>query len=186
MKLKEIEKMLNDYIATDEVKNKEMTYGECQNIVISKLIAILKPMEELLETVRINASIYGNYGEKGNVYLDSYLLKRRNFPSLITFKIHRKKGPGRVSIWSSYATYFIKDVELELNGYDFETIEDIIDYVKEQVKARKESEDNKLKNFINQLDEFDLQFCEFRKLLDLYNYLNYDQKAELEKQLKEV
>lgn len=185
MKLKEIEKMLNDYIATDEIQNKEMTYSECQNVVNKKVYEILAPFNDLLQKERIYVASFGDSNDKGNVYVRSHNIKSCFLP-LLTIKIHRKKGPGRVSIWSSYSTYYLKSVEFELNGHDFETVQDMVDYVAKKVKERKESEDNKLNNFINQLDEFDLQFCEFRRLLDLYNYLNYNQKAELEKQLEEV
>lgn len=122
---------------------------------------------------------YSVYNEKGKVEIKKYS-NDLNFYEIpkVYIKIKRKKENRIWTFWH------IKSVEVEFIKDEHEkTIENFIqfdDYIERLNKKKNKYIENQIEDFINQLNELNIDFNKFLELEYVYKYLNWETKRILE------
>ena len=172
MKLKDLEKYLNDYIKENNLEDEKMYYSSCQ----SKIRELLYNKVKDILGKKLYISEYGDSQNKGNVYIKTYNSKYY----YITFKIHRKLQKDKIG-WSYSSQYGIKSVELCFvnDTLKWETLEELKQFVEDKEQEKKDYEDKKVDEFMQKLTDKNLTMSDFKELRNMFNNIDYWNREKL-------
>ena len=165
MKLKELERLINEKIEEEQI-GKARAYDLTYNVrrIVSKIL-------------EGNKNIYvSDYA--GNVFIRKSCSGRTYE---ITIKIKKKKIGTEYERFYGYVTLYKIDRVEVLESEDFDSIESFIEYCNEREEEKKNYEESKVENFEKQLCETNISFRKFYDMMEEYKRLNFDGRLDLAK-----
>lgn len=168
MKMKELEKLINEKIVEEGLDKKELTSRNIVWEVESIVSKLLKQYEKQLYVYNYNGKVIIK-----NAY--SYSKFDRN----ITISIKKKVVGTSQHYWNFDTLYNVVKVEIPLEE-DFTIEEFIKDYKEEQIREEN-YKTQQLNDFEKQLKEKNIEFKDFYKMLEDYKNLDYYKKIEIAK-----
>ena len=177
IKLKDIEKKINDYIKENGLDNNE-TYTGIRWGINSAEDGLIKVVKNIIgiDTLELyNINVSSNY-DKGHYITISYKWK-----PCITIDYKLSKGRTK---WASYhyeTTYGIKSINIYCKENDTlkSCIKKVDDLEKEKVQA-KENKYNQLNNELDALISKGVSVQDIKKLVSLYKDIDYEQQEKID------
>lgn len=165
MKLKDLEKALNEKIEEEQIgkaRANDLTYN------VRRIVYNL---------IGNNKEIYvSDYA--GNVYIRKSCSGRTYE---ITIKIKKKKIGTEYERFYGYVTLYKIDRVEVLESEDFDSIEGFIEYCSKREEEKENYEKSKVKKFESKLSDINIDFKMFYDMMEEYKNLSYDNKQELAK-----
>lgn len=176
MKLKDLEKEINNQIKEENMEESKFRFDETIDVIRSRVREYLKKEGYDLEDYDKGIYVECGYGCGKNVYIKSRL--RYNGRS-IEIKIRRKKnGFEYGGLWGRTYYYGIKSIEVS-DYYD--SIEELIENEKKDIKEKNEYKREKIKEFDDGLEKLGISFKDFMDLKDKWGNVDYNDRINLAK-----
>lgn len=180
MKLKELEREINNQIEKENMIEGKYTYDETIQLIRKKVMNILIDNGFKINDYSKKDSIHveSGYGNGSNVVMKCSYIYGDNG---IVIKIRRKRLEKEYKSWYGYIYYYgIKCIEIDDK---YESIEDYIQSQKEIYHKNIEYRIEKKEKFRNYIEEeMGISFDNFFKIKKLWDSIDYSDKVDIAKE----
>lgn len=176
MKLKELEREINNQIEKEKMIEGKFTFDETIQVIKSRVRKVLEDNGFKDEYKDDNIYVESGYGNGSNVVIKSRI--RWGKDTGITIKIRRKRLDREYRSFYGYTYYYgIKSIEVE--DY-FDSIEEWIENEKRLVQEKNDYRKEKMEKFMDKLEE-EISFQKFFEIKELWDNVEYSDKIKIAK-----